>query len=140
MSRHWMLAFRSSLWIAGMAVLVGGVLFYVYGGSQAGAFWHGAAIGVLSLFSTALTVSLLTKGPGLWRMLGAATFFVRYIFVAVTLGIPAYLGLWPGVAMLGGFAGVYLTENTVLLPGFMKAMSETGAKAAPDNDMTEWRQ
>jgi hypothetical protein len=128
MSQHWRLAIRSTVWIVGFGVLAGLAIFYSYGGSYAGAFWHGLGVGVLSLFSTALTVSLLTSGPGFRRMLGAASFFVRYIFVAVALGIPAYLGLWPAVAMLGGFAGVYVAENTVLLPGFMKAMGEPGAK------------
>lgn len=127
MSQHWRLALRSAAWIVGLGVLAGGAVFYVYGGAHAGAFWHGVGIGILSLFSTALTVSLLTSGPGLWRMLGAASFFVRYIFVAVALGIPAYLGLWPALAMFGGFAGVYLAENTVLLPGFVKAIGEPGA-------------
>lgn len=128
MSQHWRLALRSSLWIAGFGVAAGVAILYLYGVSHAGAFWHGLGTGVLSLFSTALTVSLLTSGPGFWRMLGAASFFVRYIFVAVALGIPAYLGLWPAVAMFGGFAGVYLAENTVLLPGFMKAAGAAGAK------------
>lgn len=128
MSQHWRLALRSSIWIVGSGILAGLAILYLYGGSHAGAFWHGLGIGVLSLFSTALTVSLLTSGPGFRRMLGAASFVVRYIFVAVALGIPAYLGLWPALAMFGGFAGVYLAENTVLLPGFMKAAGTTGAK------------
>lgn len=128
MSQHWRLALRSSAWIAGAGILIGLAILYLYGGPHAGAFWHGLGIGVLSLFSTALTVSLLTRGPGFWRMLGAASFFVRYIFVAVALGIPAYLGLWPAVAMFGGFAGVYVAENTVLLPGVMKAVGEPGVK------------
>lgn len=128
MGQHWRLALRSSVWIAGAGFLAGLCVLYVYGLAHAGAFWHGLGTGVISLFSTALTVSLLTNGPGFWRMLGAASFFVRYIFVAVALGIPAYLGLWPAVAMLGGFAGVYVAENTVLLPGFMKAVGTTGAR------------
>ena len=129
MGQHWRMAIRSSVWIAALGVVAGLAILYFYGGSHAGAFWHGVSIGVLSLLSTAMTVSFLTNGAGLWRMLGAASFFLRYIFVAVALGVPAYLGIWPAVAMLGGFAGVYLTENTVLLPGFVKAVGERGAGA-----------
>jgi hypothetical protein len=40
--------------------------------------------------------------------------------VAVALGAPAYLELWPVVAMMAGVAGVYLAENVVLLPGVIK--------------------
>lgn len=128
MGQHWRMAIRSSVWIVALGVAVGLAILYFYGGAHVGAFWYGVGIGVLSLFSTAMTVSFLTNGAGLWRMLGAASFFLRYIFVAVALGVPAYLGLWPAVAMFGGFAGVYLAENTVLLPGFMKAVGEPGAK------------
>nr|MDQ3834142.1 hypothetical protein [Actinomycetota bacterium] len=48
----------------------------------------------------------------------------RYGFVVVALGVPAYLGLWPVVIMLVGFAGVYLAENVVLLPGVLMAKTE----------------
>ena len=53
-------------------------------------------------------------------------------FVAVALGIPAYLDLWPVVAMLGGFAGVYLAENAVLLPWVLGAASDRDARPTPD--------
>ncbi len=51
---------------------------------------------------------------------GAASFAGRCVFAAGALGAPAYLGLWPVLPMLGGFAGVYLAENVVLLPGALK--------------------
>ena len=128
MSVHWRIALRSSAWMLGLSVLVVSVVAYLYGGGYAGAAGYGVAVGLVSWISAALTVSLLTNGPGLWRMAGAASFFVRYIFVAVALGIPAYLGSWPALAMLGGFAGVYVAENTVLLPGMFKEMSEKKMK------------
>lgn len=128
MSGHWRFALRSSGWMAGVSVPVVAVVVYLYGVAHAAALGYGVVVGVASWASTALTVSLLTKGPGLWRMAGAVSFFVRYILVAVALGVPAYLGAWPAVAMLGGFAGVYLAENTVLLPGVLKEISETKIK------------
>ena len=112
----------------GLSAPVVAVVAYLYGVNHAGPLFYGVAVGLLSWISTAFTVSLLTNGPGLWRMAGAASFFVRYIFVAVALGVPAYLGAWPGLAMFGGFAGVYVAENTVLLPGMFKEISETKMK------------
>jgi hypothetical protein len=129
MSDHWRLAVRGAVSMVVLAVPAAVAISYFYGAAYAGAFLYGAGTGILSFFSTALTVSLL---PGSSTMHGvamwAASFVVRYGFVAVTLGIPAYLGLWPVVAMLAGFAGVYLAENVVLLPGAMRMMSRTGAK------------
>ncbi len=114
-----------------LAAPVVAAIFYFYGAAQAGAFVYGVGTGILSFFSTALTASLM---PGSSTMHGmamwAGSFLVRYGFVAVALGVPAYLGLWPVVAMLGGFAGVYLAENVVLLPGAMKMVSNPGAKRA----------
>jgi hypothetical protein len=124
MSDHWRLAVRGAVSMVVLAVPVAVVIFYFYGMLHAGAFLHGVATGILSFFSTALTVSLIPvsstmHGVTMW----AASFLVRYSFVAVALGVPAYLGLWPVVAMLGGFAGVYLTESVVLLPLAMRATS-----------------
>lgn len=128
MSGHWRLALRSSAWVLGLSAPVVAVVAYFHGGGYAGAAGYGVAVGLVSWLSAAFTVSLLTNGPGPWRMVGAASFFVRYIFVAVALGIPAYLGSWSALAMFGGFAGVYLAENTVLLPGMFKETSETKMK------------
>lgn len=33
------------------------------------------------------------------------------------------MGLWPTTAMMAGFAGVYLAENFVLLPGVVGAVT-----------------
>ena len=122
MSGHWRLAVRSAAWVVALAVPIGAAIVYVYGVNHAGAFYYGVGTGILSFVSTALTVSLLVgrsmKGG---MMIGAASFGARYGFAAGALGVPAYLGLWPVVAMLGGFAGVYLAENVVLLPMVLKS-------------------
>jgi hypothetical protein len=130
MSDHWRLAIRGAAFMVALAVPVAAVILYFYGMAHAGAFLYGAATGILSFASTALTVSLMpvsstAHGVVMW----AGSFVARYGFAAAALGVPAFLGLWPAVAMLGGFAGVYLAENAVLLPGVMKAMSSTGRGA-----------
>jgi hypothetical protein len=143
MSGHWRLAVRGAASMVFLAVPVVVAIFYFYGAPQAGAFVYGVGTGIMSFFSTALTASLMpgsstVHGVTMW----AGSFLVRYGFVSVALGIPAYLGLWPVAAMLGGFAGVYLAENVVLLPGAMKMVSNPDAKRAagrPVGEGEEWR-
>lgn len=66
----------------------------------------------MSFVSTALTISLFSgRSMAAGLMIGAGSFVVRLAFAAAVLGIPAYLGLWPVVPMLVGFAGVYVAEN-----------------------------
>jgi len=109
-------------------VPVAGLLFYFYGVAHAEAFAYGVGIGLVSLLSTALTVSLLW-GPSMsvGMMVGAFSFVARCGLAAGALGIPAYLGLWPVLPMLGGFAGVYLVENILLMPGAIR-ISHAGIK------------
>ena len=105
-----------------LAVPVGVAIFYLYGGTFALSFLYGVGTGIASFASTALTVSLMvgrSRTGGL--VVGGLSFVARYGFAAVALGVPAYVGLWPVLPMLGGFAGVYLAENVVLLPGVVRA-------------------
>jgi hypothetical protein len=130
MSDHWRLAVRGAASMVVLAVPVAVVIFYIYGMAHAGAFLYGAATGILSFASTALTASLMPGSSTVHGvMLWAGSFLARYGFVAVALGVPAYLGLWPAVATLGGFAGVYLAENAVLLPVVMRTTSDVGSKS-----------
>jgi hypothetical protein len=129
MSDHWRLAVRGAALMAILAVPAAAVIYYVYGVAHAGAFLYGVATGILSFASTALTASLMpgsstAHGVVLW----ACSFLARYGFVALALGVPSYLHLWPVVAMLGGFAGVYLAENALLLPAAMRATGNPGAE------------
>jgi hypothetical protein len=121
MGDHWRLAFRCAGLILTLMVPVAVLLLYLYGIAHAEAFAYGVGIGLISLLSTALTVSLLW-GPSMivGVMVGAFSFVARCSLAAGALGIPAYLGLWPVLPMLGGFAGVYLAENIVLMPGAIK--------------------
>jgi hypothetical protein len=127
MSTHWRLAVRHAVWVSAGAALAGAVVWFLYGEAYAGAFLYGVGVGIVSFVSTALTVSLLMgRSTAFGVMIGAASFLARYGFAAVALGVPAYLGLWPVVAMLVGFAGVYLAENVVLLPGVLMGKRNGG--------------
>ncbi len=127
MSTHWRLAVRHAAWVAAGAALAGAVVWFLYGEAYAGAFLYGVGVGIVSFVSTALTVSLLMgRSTAFGVMIGAASFLARYGFAAVALGVPAYLGLWPVVPMLVGFAGVYLAENVVLLPGVLMGKRNGG--------------
>ncbi len=140
MGAHWRLAFLCAAWTAGLAVPVTAMVWYLYGGSHAGAFSYGVGVGILSFASTAVTVSWLTRGARAWVLAGSGSFVARYGFVAVALGVPAYLGLWPALAMLGGFAGVHLAENVVLVPVALKMAGDLGtgygaeSSSAPDTE------
>jgi hypothetical protein len=125
LSEHWRLAARYTFMVGVVAVLSGLGIWQHWGFPFAGAFGYGVVIGLASFVSTALSVSLLTGKSVAWRAVGGASFVLRYGFVAVALGVPAYLGAWPILAMLSGFAGVYLLENVVILPAALGAMSRS---------------
>jgi hypothetical protein len=138
MSAHWRLALRYAVWVSVGAVLVGMVIWPLYGGAHAAALLYGVGMGLVSFVSTALTVSLLTgRSTAVGVMIGAATFAGRCGFAATVLGIAAYLDLWPVVPMLVGFAGVYLAENIALLPAVPKKMSTLGAEHDVGNPVRE---
>ena len=99
-----------------VAGVIGGVVTPLYGVDDAGAFVYGVGTAALSFVSTALTVSLFSgRSAAAGVMIGAGSFVVRFAFAAAVLGIPAYLGLWPVVPMLIGFAGTYVAENVAIM-------------------------
>ncbi len=121
MSTHWRLA----AWGAALTILVSlvatVVVGYYFGWMHAGVFLYGAAIGVLSFTSIAVTAALLGGRIGSDRIvLGLAVYFGRLVFAAGAVGIPLYLGSWPALPMLCGLAGVYVVENLALLFGASK--------------------
>ena len=133
MSDHWRLAVRYAGWASAVAAVVGAVVWFLSGGAHAGAFLYGVSVGTVSFVSTALTVS--TAGG---MMVGALSFGARYGFVTAALGVPAYLGLWPVVAMLGGFVGVYMAENVLLLPGVLtRAIGAPGVERGAGGSVNE---
>ncbi|MDQ3999591.1 MAG: hypothetical protein M3283_01020 [Actinomycetota bacterium] len=127
MSAHWRLALRYAAWVSVGAALIGAMVWFLFGAAHAGAVFYGVGVGIVSFVSTALTVSLLTGGSkAAGMMIGTASFAARLGFAAGALGVPAYLDLWPVVAMLAGFVGVYLAENVVLLPGVLLGRAGAG--------------
>jgi len=127
MSAHWRLALRYAAWVSVGAALIGAVVWFLFGAAHAGAVLYGVGVGIVSFVSTALTVSLLTGGSKAAGMvIGTASFAARLGFASGALGVPAYLDLWPVVAMLAGFVGVYLAENVVLLPGVLLGRAGAG--------------
>ena len=129
MSDHWRLALWYAAWLLGLAALISAVLFLVYGGVHAWSFLYGAGAAVLSFVSTALTISLFAgRSMAAGVMIGGASFVVRLVFAAAVLGIPAYLGLWPVVPMLAGFAGVYVAENVAAAVRMAKTRNQSSAK------------
>ena len=129
MSDHWRLALRYAGWILVAAAVISGALLLIYGAGHAWSFFYGAGTAVLSFLSTALTISLFAgRSVAAGVMIGAGSFVVRLIFAAAVLGIPAYLGLWPVVPMLAGFAGVYVAENVAAAVRVAKTRNEPSAK------------
>lgn len=139
MSAHWRLAVRYAAWVSAAAAVVAVVVWSLSGEAHAGAFLYGVGVGTVSFVSTALTVSLLMgRSTAGGMMVGALSFGARYGFVAAALGVPAYLGLWPVVAMLGGFVGVYMAENVLLLPGVLtRAIGASGVESAAGGSVRE---
>ncbi len=128
MSGHWRLALRCAAWMVALAVPAGAAVLYVFGGAHAGSFLYGVGVGIVSFVSTALTVSLLAgRSQIAGVMIGGASFGGRYGFAAGALGVPAYMELWPVVAMLGGFVAVYVAETVVLVPWALRAINGPGA-------------
>lgn len=129
MSDHWRVALRYAAWILVAAVVISAALLLIYGAGHAWSFFYGAVTAILSFLSTALTISLFAgRSMAAGVMIGAGSFVARLIFAAAVLGIPAYLGLWPVVPMLAGFAGVYVAENVAAAVRVAKTKNEPSAK------------
>jgi hypothetical protein len=129
MSDHWRVALRYAAWILVAAVVIAAALLLIYGAGHAWSFFYGAGTAILSFLSTALTISLFAgRSMAAGMMIGAGSFVARLIFAAAVLGIPAYLGLWPVVPMLAGFAGVYVAETVAAAVRVAKTRNEPSAK------------
>lgn len=136
MSDHWRVALGYAAWLLAAAVVISGALFLLYGADHAGSFFYGAGTALLSFVSTAITISLFAgRSVAAGVAIGAGSFVARLVFAAAVLGIPAYLGLWPVVPMLAGFAGVYVAENVAATIRVVRGRD--GARAKSGNAARE---
>ena len=130
MSTHWRLAVGGAALTVLLSLVVALVVGISVGWADAGAFLYGAGVGVVSFTSIAVTASLLGgRFTGEKLLLGVAVYFGRLLFAVAAVGVPILLGSWPVLAMVCGFAGVYVVENVLLLVGAWKAGGAFGRGA-----------
>src|SRR5215212_2136524 len=129
-SAHWRLALGGAAATAVMSLGAAAVVGYYFGAVYAGAFLYGAGVGLVSFTSIALTAWLLGgKLSGERVLLGVVVYFGRLVFAVVAVGAPIFLASWPALALIGGFAGVYVVENVLLLLGAVKVRGTYGRGA-----------
>ena len=134
MSAHWRLALGGAAATAVMSLGAAAIVGYYFGAVHAGAFLYGAGVGLLSFTSIAVAAWLLGgKLSGGRVLLGVAVYFGRLIVVIVAVGAPIFLASWPALALIGGFAGVYVVENVLLLIGAAKVRGSYGRGASLGN-------
>lgn len=131
MSTHWRLAVGGAALTVLLSLLVAVVVGVYAGWADAGAFIYGAGVGVISFTSIAVTASLLGgRFTGEKMLLGMAVYFGRLVFAVMAVGVPLFWASWPALAVVCGFAGVYLVENVLLLVGAWRARG-TVVRGAP---------
>lgn len=102
--------------IVAVALPATAAVYYYFGASYGVAFVYGVAVGMVTFASTAVTASLLTGPTTGSRMAWGTVFYVgRLGFAAAAISVPVFLGVWPVLPVLGGFAGVYVVENVAIL-------------------------
>ena len=131
MSTHWRLAVGGAALTVLLSLVVAVVVGVYAGWADAGAFLYGAGVGVVSFTSIAVTASLLGgRFTGEKMLLGVAVYFGRLVFAVMAVGVPLFWASWPALAVVCGFAGVYVVENVLLLVGAWRA-SGTVVRGAP---------
>ena len=131
MSTHWRLAAGGATVTVILSLLGAGAVWGYFGGIHAGAYLYGAGIGVVCFTSIAVTAALLGgRLSGDRIVLGLLVYVGRLVFAAMGLGLPMYLADWPALALLGGFTGVYVVENVVLLMGAPRTVGGASAVGA----------
>ncbi len=105
------------------------VVAYYFGVAESLSFGYGVGVGLVVFASIALAVSLILNQKSSRNMaLGTGIYVGRLMFAGVTMAVPVLLDLLLILPMLGGFLGVYVVENLVLLLGARKLKSGTGVQ------------
>lgn len=118
MSQLRWLAKRGAALVVVLALPAAAAMAYYLGAAHALSFLYGVAVGLAAFASIAWAVALILgqNSPSSMAM-GAGIYVGRLLFAAVAIVTPILLGLWPVLPMVGGFVGVYVIENVVLLEG-----------------------
>lgn len=127
MNAQWRLALSGAVVATVVSLCVAAIGAYYFGLAHSGAFLYGALVGLVTYSSIALTAWLLGGSfSGERMLLGMVIYIGRLIFAALAIGIPMFIGSWPALAMVSGFAMVYLVENLVLLIGAARTVGASG--------------
>lgn len=119
--------------IAAVALPAVAVVYYYFGGVNAGAFVYGVGIGVVVFTAIALTVSLITAPTSSgWMLLGALIYVGRLGFAALAIGVPVAVAGWPIAAIFCGFVVVYVVENVAVLVVLGTTKSSAGSWRSGD--------
>ena len=128
MTGHRRLALMGASVAGGASLLAAAISWYLFGGVYAGALLYGAAVGLVCFTSIAVTAALLGgRFSGQRMLLGLAVYVGRLLFAAMAMGVPMYFGDWPVLAMICGFAGVYVVENVTVLVGAPRSVGRMSA-------------
>lgn len=131
MSRLGGLAGRGSILVLLIAAPVAVAIAYYLGATEALSFVYGVLVGLVVFASIALAVSLILNQKSPEKMaLGVGVYVGRLLFAGAVLAGPVLLDLLPILPMVGGFVGVYVVENVVLL---QIARKSRGVSEAQEN-------
>lgn len=129
MSQLRWLAKRGAALVAVIALPAALIIAYYAGGAHAFSFLYGVGVGLAAFASIAWAVALILGQASPSSMaLGAGIYVGRLLFAAVAIVTPILLELWPVLLMVGGFVGVYVVENAVLLEGARRIKQTSGVQ------------
>lgn len=121
MSQLGRLAVRGAIFVLVAAVPGALAVAYYFGLVESLSFGYGAGVGLVVFASIAVALSLILNQQSPGNMaLGAGIYVGRLMFAGVAIAVPVLLDLLPILPMVGGFVGVYVVENLVLLLGARK--------------------
>lgn len=129
MSQLGRLAAWGAIFMVAVSIPAAITIAYYLGGAEALSFVYGVGVGLVVFASIALAVSLILNQRSSRHMaLGTGIYVGRLMFAGVAMAVPLLLDLLLLLPMVGGFLGVYVVENLVLLLGARKLKSVPGVQ------------